>query len=213
MILHMHIELIRLNLYPFYQGPRGNLLAFPKNCKSHLHFNSKLFYILWSKETPPPGGVSYLLCSLIKSRELEDPPRRICTRCFEGGPLTHGSWWGNIINRKLPQGGGLFRSTYHTEKYHTYTLKIVISNISSHHQWQRGSCHPSHKRSTKPYRLAHSKLIYILITLEKTSHTHPKLIICHVFQKNKNIHLDSYSKLIYVLVTLKKLPTTSPCTL
>ena len=24
--------------------------------------------IFWSKETPPPGGVSYLLCSLIKNR-------------------------------------------------------------------------------------------------------------------------------------------------
>jgi len=24
---------------------------------------------LWSTETPPPGGVSYLLCSLIKNRE------------------------------------------------------------------------------------------------------------------------------------------------
>jgi len=30
---------------------------------------------------------------------------RICTRCFEGGPLTHGSWWGNIVNRKPSQGG------------------------------------------------------------------------------------------------------------
>ena len=47
---------------------------------------------LWSKETPPPGGVSgffsYLLCSFIKNREWEDPPRRtwvceslsLCTR-------------------------------------------------------------------------------------------------------------------------------------
>jgi len=40
-----------------------------------------------------PGGVSYVLCSLIKNPgpEEEDPPRRICTRCFEGGPLPPGS--------------------------------------------------------------------------------------------------------------------------
>ena len=26
------------------------------------------------KKTPPPGGVSYLLCSPIKNQEEEDPP-------------------------------------------------------------------------------------------------------------------------------------------
>ena len=50
----------------------------------------------WSNEPPPPGGVSYLLCSLR-------------TRFFEGGPLTHGSWWGNIVNR----GGGVLSLNMH----------------------------------------------------------------------------------------------------
>jgi len=59
------------------------------------------------EETAPPGGVSYLLCSLIKNPEEEDPPRRICTKCFEGGPLPPGSWLGNIVNRKPPPGGGV----------------------------------------------------------------------------------------------------------
>jgi len=45
------------------------------------------YSLCWSKETPPPGGVSYLLCSLIKNPEEKEPPSRICTRCFEGGPL------------------------------------------------------------------------------------------------------------------------------
>jgi len=31
-------------------------------------------YSSWSKETIPPGGVSYLLYSLIKNREIKDPP-------------------------------------------------------------------------------------------------------------------------------------------
>jgi len=60
----------------------------------------------WSKDPPPPGEVSYLLCSLIKNPEEEDLPRRICTRCFEGGPLPAGSGSGNVVNRKPPQGGG-----------------------------------------------------------------------------------------------------------
>jgi len=37
---------------------------------------------------------------------VRGPPRRICTRFFEGGPLTHGSWWGNIVDRTPPRGGG-----------------------------------------------------------------------------------------------------------
>ena len=74
------------------------------------HLNSLLLSLLlsesWSTEPPPPGGVSYLLCSLIKKRRSEDPPRRICTKFFEGGPLTHGSWRGNLVNRKPPWEGG-----------------------------------------------------------------------------------------------------------
>ena len=53
---------------------------------------------LWSKEPPPPGGVSYTLCSLVKNREQEDPPRRTWYKFFEGCFLTHSSWWGNIVN-------------------------------------------------------------------------------------------------------------------
>jgi len=47
---------------------------------------------------------SYLLCSLIKNPEEEDPPRRICTMCFEGGPVPPSSWSGNIVHRKPPWG-------------------------------------------------------------------------------------------------------------
>ena len=63
--------------------------------------------ICWSKEAPPPGVVSYLLCSLIKKPKEEEPLRRICTRCFEEdflvwGPLTLDPWLGDIANRKPP---------------------------------------------------------------------------------------------------------------
>jgi len=69
----------------------------------------------WSKEPPPQGGFSYLLCSLIKNPEEEDPPWRTTPKIdqfwgwfFRGGPLPSDSWLGNIINRKPPPGGGRF---------------------------------------------------------------------------------------------------------
>ena len=33
----------------------------------------------------------------------------------EGGPLTHCSWWENIVNWKTPRGGGFFRSNVYSE--------------------------------------------------------------------------------------------------
>jgi len=57
------------------------------------------------KNLPPPKGVFYLPCSLINIPEEKDPRRRICTRCFYGGPLPPGSWWGNMVDRNPPRGG------------------------------------------------------------------------------------------------------------
>jgi len=60
-----------------------------------------------SQSLPPPSEVSYLLCSLIKNPEEEDPSRKICTRCCEGGPLPPCSWLGNIVNKKPPRDWGV----------------------------------------------------------------------------------------------------------
>jgi len=60
--------------------------------------------------TPPPVFPFYLEGSLTKNPEEEDPPQRICTRCFEGVPLPQVSWLGNLPNRKPPRGGGFLRS-------------------------------------------------------------------------------------------------------
>ena len=92
-------------------------------------------YTSWSKETPLPGGVRYLLCSLIKSRVQEDPPRSTWYKSFEGGPLAHGSWWGNIVNTKPRRGGGFFRSKKTVENlmhdHMTYTsLRTYTSRIT-----------------------------------------------------------------------------------
>jgi len=90
---------------------QGKYIVFTWIFKHEILFTNTDFYYIylgacWSKETPPPGGVSYLLFSLIKNRVWEETPRRICTKFFKGGPLTHGSWWGNIVNRKPPRSGG-----------------------------------------------------------------------------------------------------------
>ena len=85
--------------------------------KSPIHLQ-KSFYIrkralfcdwlpLWSQETPPPRGFSYLLCSLIQNPEEEDTPQSTWYNFFEGGPLPPGSLLGSIVNRLVPMGGGV----------------------------------------------------------------------------------------------------------
>ena len=89
--------------------------------------------ILIERNTPPGGG-SYLLCSLIKNPEEEDPSRRICTRCFEGGPLPPVSWLGNIVNRKPPPGGGvlsinIYMTTHLYLKYRYMRIHLYLKPI------------------------------------------------------------------------------------
>jgi len=69
--------------------------------------SSYLAHTLGQKTPPPPGGGSYLRCSLIKNLSEQDPPRSTWYKFFEGGPLPPGSWSGNIVNRKPPRGGGV----------------------------------------------------------------------------------------------------------
>jgi len=62
-----------------------------QRCPAHgLYAHQQQLYTLIER-TPPPVGVSYLLCSLIKNCVQEDPPRSTWYKFFEGGPLTHGS--------------------------------------------------------------------------------------------------------------------------
>jgi len=69
------------------------------------------WYLAWptitgqvDRKKPPPRG---FLFTMFPHQEpwVRGLLRRICTRSFEGGPLTHGSWWGTIVNRKPPRGG------------------------------------------------------------------------------------------------------------
>jgi len=70
------------------------------------------------ERTPPPGGGFLFTMFPHPEPWVRGPPRRIWYKFFEGGPLTHGSWWGNIVNRKPPPGGGgFFRSIYTYTNY------------------------------------------------------------------------------------------------
>jgi len=62
---------------------------------------------IWSKEHPPPRGG--FLFTLFPHQEpwVRGPPFKHLVQFFEGSPLTHGSWWGNIVNRKPPRRGGV----------------------------------------------------------------------------------------------------------
>jgi len=90
---HTHaLSLSRACALPQKHAPCSQLLL-RKFLKSPFYKND-IQHIFWRaiiERNPPPGGVSYLLCSLIKKREQEDPPRSTWYKFFEGGPLTHGS--------------------------------------------------------------------------------------------------------------------------
>jgi len=63
----------------------GCMLTFSDVSAAHLQPN--FLTCTLNKTIPPPGtprGCSYLPH---QNSEEEDPPRRICTRCFKGGPL------------------------------------------------------------------------------------------------------------------------------
>ena len=82
-----------------------------------IYTELKYTYILHqcACERDSPGEVSYLLCSLIKNREEEDPPWRTTPKIdqswgwfFRGGPLPPSSWSGITVNMKSPRGEVFF---------------------------------------------------------------------------------------------------------
>ena len=71
------------------------------------------------KNPPPPGEFPIYHVPSSRARRkrtpLEEfvpgasrgvPPPPIFNTCFEGGPFPPGSWWGNIVNKNPPRGGG-----------------------------------------------------------------------------------------------------------
>ena len=119
-------------------------------------------------EKNPGGGGSSLLCFLIKNPEEEDPPWSTWYKFFEGGPLPPGSWSGNIVNRKTPRGGGLFRSTYSSASCGIDTLPITSMTLST--------ADPVYIHVTRRIHMGHGAF---------TSHTqHSCVIECAMFRVN-----------------------------
>jgi len=89
--------------------------------------NRICIYILYQKKPPPSGGISYLLYSLIKNQEEEEPPWRTTPKIdqfwgwfFRGVPLPPGSWSGNTVNRKPPGGGVSFDQIAYKNEHDVY---------------------------------------------------------------------------------------------
>jgi len=57
----------------------------------HNYVQVSIQYRNPDRKKTPPGGVSYLPCSLIKNTEEEDLSRSLWYKFFEGGPLPPGS--------------------------------------------------------------------------------------------------------------------------
>jgi len=72
---------------------------------------------IWSQDTLPPRGVSFLGGFQIKIPEEEGPPLKIALEIdqlwglfFRGGPLPPGSSFGNTQKKRHPPGGGVPQS-------------------------------------------------------------------------------------------------------
>jgi len=78
----------------------------PHACGKKMKRNGTQISKLKKKKT-------FCLIRMLPGRGKQKQSWETCRgRCFEGGPLTHGSWWGNIVHRKPPREGGFFRSNW-----------------------------------------------------------------------------------------------------
>ena len=104
----------------------------------------------WSKETPPPGGfpIYYVPSSrtVCKRTPLEKPGTNPSRGVLF---LTHGSWWGNLVNRKPPRGGG-FLSINMTQScaHDSRSLVICARDSLSAPSWQTRHMHISRDNVT-----------------------------------------------------------------
>jgi len=109
---------------------------FPKHVSETLTENPNA-----DLRTPPPqGGFLFTIFPhqepCVRAAIEEDPPRRICTRFFEVVPLTHSSWWGNIVNRKPPQGRGFLSiNLIAVWNICLYQNWVIYKNLNICHRW------------------------------------------------------------------------------
>jgi len=150
--IHIYIHTrTRTRTHPHAMYACKHTTKISKYYTNHLKFSASpkspgmdfWMYIIWSKEPPPPGGVSYLLCSLIKNREQEDPPWRTTHKMdqfwglfFRGGSLPAGSWLRSIVNRKPPRWGGFLSIPYNDCTVCTCNPRIYESGCLTKHPYQ-----------------------------------------------------------------------------
>jgi len=80
-------------------------------------------------ERNPPLRGGFLFTTFPHQEPWEDPPRRTWYKSFEGCPLTHVSWWGNIVNRKPPRGGGFLSIKVVANWWRTDVLQYMLQCV------------------------------------------------------------------------------------
>jgi len=98
-----------------------------------------VIYKLIERNPPPLGG---FLCTMFPHQEpcVRGPHSKDLYQVLRGGTLTHGSWWGNKVNRKPPCVGG-FRSKFkRLERWRQVWLwrKISQDLAEAAHAQERG---------------------------------------------------------------------------
>ena len=84
-----------IRMYTYLHTYMGSYEVWLYTCINHFRASAlctRMYDLIAGN--PPPRGVSYLLCSLIKNPEKENPPRSAWYKFFERGSLPTGSWLG-----------------------------------------------------------------------------------------------------------------------
>jgi len=107
---------------------------------SPSHYMTRLTRTIVIERNPPLWGG--FLFTMFPHQEpcVRGPPSKDLYQVIEGGPLTHGSWCGNVVNRKPPQGGGFLSiNMSHKSREPNFCGEHVLHLIVCHttHENQR----------------------------------------------------------------------------
>jgi len=99
---------------------------------SHIFIlQTRLIHRLWWKEAPsPPGGFPIYYVPSSRTVRKKTPSKDLY-KSFEGGPLIHGFWWGNIVSRNPPRGGRFLSINFHI---YMQTLTCMYT-YTAHRLW------------------------------------------------------------------------------
>ena len=112
------------------------------------------------KKPPPPGGVSYLLCSLIKNPVSEDPPRRICTRFCT---MVVSVLMDCLIEEPMDWFQSALTCGFWNRRHGSVCCRARIGiGVGSRMQWHEEGCHG--KKFWSPHAARHVRATHVRAT-------------------------------------------------